>query len=61
MPQPEFVGTVIACTRNGNYMARDPEHGTAKDYDARRELHKLDTTPAAEQHLASSGAERPDG
>ncbi|MEU2380336.1 hypothetical protein [Streptomyces misionensis] len=46
VPQPEFIGTVISYTRNGNYMVREPEHGTSKHYDALRELHKLDTEPA---------------
>ncbi|WP_272910410.1 DEAD/DEAH box helicase family protein [Streptomyces mexicanus] len=46
VPLPEFIGTVISYTRNGNYMVREPEHGTSKHYDALRELHKLDTEPA---------------
>ncbi|PJE97141.1 hypothetical protein CUT44_14260 [Streptomyces carminius] len=46
VPQPEFIGTVISYTRNGNYMVREPEHGTSRHYDALRELHKLDTEPA---------------
>ncbi|MCX4682625.1 hypothetical protein OG413_46425, partial [Streptomyces sp. NBC_01433] len=46
VPQPEFIGTVIGYTRNGNYRVLEPEYGTSnRDYDARRELHKLDPEP----------------
>ncbi|MCR8945062.1 DEAD/DEAH box helicase family protein [Streptomyces sp. OUCMDZ-4982] len=48
VPQPEFVGTVVGYTRNGNYRVAEPEHGTSnRHYDARRELHKLDPQPSA--------------
>ncbi|MEU9925141.1 DEAD/DEAH box helicase family protein [Streptomyces griseoluteus] len=69
VPGLEFVGTVVGYTRNGNYKVREPKHGTTRDYDARRELHKLGTpaapterpnplVQAAQQIADTSGAPR---
>ncbi|MFE0063312.1 hypothetical protein [Streptomyces sp. NPDC059003] len=63
VPQPEFVGTVVNYARNGNYTIREPEHGTSKHYDARHELHKLDTpaalTPHTHEAARTSAIEQP--
>lgn len=49
VPQAEFIGTVLRYHRNGQYIVREPEHGTTCHYSAtgKVELFKLEA-PAAD-------------